>query len=101
MIASMQLAGIPIRDADVLVLSGMLRDAGFDDTAEKLEDAYDRETMILALTILDREKILRTLDDPPDGLVELRGLLLREHEWRLREGLVRVPHAAPLGDSES
>jgi hypothetical protein len=28
------------------------------------------------------------LDDPPDGLEELRGVLLREHEWRVREGLV-------------
>jgi hypothetical protein len=36
----------------------------------------------------DREAIIRTLDDAPDSLAELRGVLLREHEWRLREGLV-------------
>jgi hypothetical protein len=24
----------------------------------------------------------------PDGLVEFRGVLLREYEWRMREGLV-------------
>jgi hypothetical protein len=36
----------------------------------------------------DREAILRALDDPPTGLPELRGVLLREHEWRKREGLV-------------
>ena len=66
----------------------LLRDAGFDDIAEKLEVAYDRETIVLALTIADREAILRALDDPPDELAGLRGVLLREHEWRLREGLV-------------
>ena len=53
-----------------------------------LQTAYDRETIVLALTIPDRESILRALDDPPDGLAELRGVLLREHEWRAREGLV-------------
>ena len=41
---------------------------GFADVAEKLETAYDREAM------------LRTFDDPPDGLAELRGALLVEHE---------------------
>jgi hypothetical protein len=43
---------------------------------------------VLALTIADREAIIRTLDDPPDDLAELRGVLLREHEWGVREGLV-------------
>jgi len=42
------LAGIPVRDQDVLELARLLRDAGFDETAEKLEDGYDRETKILA-----------------------------------------------------
>jgi hypothetical protein len=32
--------------------------------------------------------ILRALEDCPDELAELRGVLLREHEWRAREGLV-------------
>jgi hypothetical protein len=42
---------------------------------------------VLALTIDDREAILRALGDPPDSLGELRGVLLREHKWRVREGL--------------
>ncbi len=47
------------------------------------------ETTILALTVTDRESILRALDEPPtDALAELRGVLLREHQWRVREGLV-------------
>ena len=63
----MHLASIPIRDADVLALSRLLRGAGFDDTAEKLENGYDLETKVLALTISDREAIIRALDDPPAG----------------------------------
>ena len=38
--------------------------------------------------IAEPEAILRALDDPPAGLAELRGVLLREHEWRKRVGLV-------------
>ncbi|MDQ3670813.1 MAG: hypothetical protein M3364_00005, partial [Actinomycetota bacterium] len=61
----MQLAGIPIRDQDVLELARLLRAAGFDDTAARLEDAYDLETKVLALTIPAREQILRVLVDTP------------------------------------
>ena len=50
--------------------------------------AADRKTTVLALTIEDRERILRALDDPPEGLAELRGVLLLEHEGRVRDGLV-------------
>ena len=47
------------------------------------------ETRVLALTVVDRESMLRALDEPPtDALAELRGVLLSEHEWRVREGLV-------------
>ena len=54
-----------------------------------LEKAIELETVIVALSIEDRERILRGLDDAPtDALAELRGVLLREHEWRVREGLV-------------
>ena len=54
-----------------------------------LEKALKRETVIVALTVPDREMILRALDDPQtDALAELRATLLLEHEWRVREGLV-------------
>ncbi len=88
MIASMQLAGIPVRDADVLELARLLREADFEDVAERLENAYDRESRVLALTVPEREAIIRALDDAPVGLAELRGVLLLEHEARVREGLV-------------
>jgi hypothetical protein len=43
---------------------------------------------VLALSIGERESLLRVLEDCPDELAELRGVLLREHEWRVSEGLV-------------
>lgn len=33
----------------------------------------------------------RALDRCPDGPSEFRGVLVREHEWRVREGLVTKP----------
>ena len=84
----MVLAGVPVADANVLELARLVRDAGFDETAGRLEDAWKLEVKVLALTIPEREAILRALDDPPAGLAELRGVLVREHEWRLGHGLV-------------
>lgn len=51
----MMLAGLRVRDADVLELARRLRAAGFDAVAERLEAAYDLETKVLALTIGERE----------------------------------------------
>ena len=42
---------------------------------------------LLALTIDERAIILGTLEDPPEGLAELRAVLLNEHEWQQQEGL--------------
>jgi len=81
----MMLAGIPVADKDVLELARLLREVGFDEVAVRLEGGYDSETKVLALTI---EDIIRALDDPPAGLAELRGVLLREHTWRVENGLV-------------
>jgi hypothetical protein len=59
-----------------------------EPNATVLQNALERETVVLALTIDDRERIIQALDDPPGRLAELRGVLLREHESRVREGLV-------------
>jgi hypothetical protein len=59
-----------------------------DELAEKLEDAYSRQTKVLALTFSDRDGIIAAHEDPPAGLEELCGVHLREREWRVREGLV-------------
>ena len=81
----MYLAGIPIPDADIETLASLVD----EPTRAVLEKALAIGTKIVALTIEDRERLLRALDDPPtDALAELRGVLLREHEWRVRVGLV-------------
>ena len=59
-----------------------------DDLGSRLWTAYGRMTKVLALTIAERETIIRALDDPPPGLEELRAVLLREHVGRVRDGLV-------------
>jgi hypothetical protein len=69
---------------------------GFDDEAERLERAYDAETKVLALTMPEWEAILRTLDDPPEGLTELRAVLLEQQVWRVREGLVEDERRPPI-----
>ena len=84
----MQLAGVGVTDRDVLELSGLLGDAGFDELAEMLLMALANERPVVSLTIGERKMIIRALDDPPESLAELRAVLLREHEWRVREGLV-------------
>ena len=61
--------------------------AGNDDLADRLERALTNEVRLLGLSIEERIRIFYVLDDPPDELAELRGVLVREVEWRRREGL--------------
>jgi hypothetical protein len=82
------LAGVEVRDSDVLALARQLRQSGFVETAERLESAYDHETRLLALTLGERDEILRALAEAPVGLAPLRGQLLRDRERWVREGLV-------------
>ena len=78
------LAGLTVPDDGVRELAALVDES----TRGVLENALKLETQILALTIPDRERILRALNDPPtEALAELRGVLT-EHEWRVREGLV-------------
>jgi len=84
----MKLAGMDVRDSDVLALARLLRQAGSLDTAERPECAYDVETKLLALTLAERDEILRALEDAPTGLATLRGQLVRDRERWMREGLV-------------
>jgi hypothetical protein len=41
---------------------------------------------MVALGEHERTVILRVLDDPPDGLAELRGALARDYRWRACRG---------------
>lgn len=84
----MMLAGLEVRESDVLALARQLRQSGFTETAERLESTHDRETRLLALTLSERDEILRALEEAPVGLASLRGQLLRDRERWVREGLV-------------
>jgi len=79
------LAGLKVPDADVRELIRVVD----EPTRGILEKALGLGTTVVALTIEDRERILRALDDArTNSLAELRGVLLTEHEWRVREALV-------------
>ena len=62
--------------------------ARYDIPTLKEEIENDTVEKVLALDFNDRDSILAALEDPPPGLDELRGVLLGDREWRLREGLV-------------
>jgi hypothetical protein len=60
-----------------------------EPTRGVLKKALTLGTVVLALTIDDRERILWALDDArTDALAELRGVLLAEHVQRANSGLV-------------
>jgi len=70
----MFVAGLPIAREDVLDLARRVD----PKLAERLHAAVDGDVKVVALSIEERETILRALDDPPDGLLELRAVLLQE-----------------------
>ena len=79
----MYLAGLRIPDEDVRELIGLVD----EPTRSFLEKSLALDSEVVALTVEDRERILWALDDVrADALAELRGVLLQEHEWRVREG---------------
>ena len=79
------LAGLRIPSEDVRELAARVD----EPTRTVLQNAIDRDTIIVGLSIGDREMILEALDNPQtDALAELREALLSEHQWRTREGLV-------------
>ena len=81
----MYLAGLWIPDEDVRELITLVD----EPTRSFLEKSLALDSEVVALTVEDRERILWALDDVrTDSLAKLRGVLLREHEWRKREGLV-------------
>ena len=82
--ASVYLAGLRIPDEDVRELIKLVD----EPTRSFLEKSLALDSEVVALTIEDRERILPALDDVrTDALAELRGILLHEHEWRMRERL--------------
>ena len=91
MLGRVMLAGLPVPNDRVAELAELARAGGAHDLADRLEGALDDGVALLALTMDERAIILAALEDPPDGLAELRAVLLNEHEWRQREGLDPSP----------
>jgi hypothetical protein len=54
--------------------------------AAMIEKGVREELIMVALTEDERTAILGVLDDPPDGLAELRGALARDYRWRMAQG---------------
>ena len=76
----MMVAGLRVQEGLVRELATTLLDAGADDTAAKLEAAVHLGERIVPLTGPDREAILGVLDNRPDGLEELRAVLLAQRD---------------------
>jgi len=77
----MLIAGVAVSESDVRELIVLLRRAGLDAVATKLDLDSEVEAHMFSLTTVDREAILRVLDDPPtDALAALRSVLLSDHE---------------------
>ena len=83
----MMLAGVAVPEDAVAELGNTVRAIGADDLADRLDRALDDGVKLLALTIDERAIIPAALDDQPEGLAELRAVLINEHECRQREGL--------------
>jgi len=77
----LHLAGCPVTVED----AGWLVERLYQDAhpeaikaALTIENGVDGDRFAVALTRPERRAILGVLDDPPDGLLELRGVLMRE-----------------------
>jgi len=79
------MAGIEVSGNDGRTLVDLLLRIGRDADlalAHRIERAYSREVRNMALSAEEGDHLLGVLDDPPDGLVELRGKLARDHSAR-------------------
>ena len=69
------LARVSVSADSVAELASIVRATGGDKLADRLERALRDEVRLLGLEIDERAIILAALDDPPDRLAELRGVL--------------------------
>jgi hypothetical protein len=76
------LAGVPLTNANVLVLATLLKD---DELASKLENAVKRDLIVITLDVDEQAAALKALANPPEGLEAVREKLVAEHEWRDRQ----------------
>lgn len=78
----LRVLGIPISEDDARwLIAALYRDAHAPavSAALMLEKGVERGLYAVGLSREERTAILGVIDDPPDGLTELRGVLMREH----------------------
>jgi hypothetical protein len=80
MLRPLRVWGTEVADELVVDLLGMLRRAGYDSTAVKLQMALTWGRRDAELTRLDAECLFRVLGNPTAGLVGLRAALLMDIE---------------------
>ena len=80
----MMLAGVDVTPVWTSELARMVRAAGADALADRLDRAaiVSDAAFVFALTIDEEAIILGVLDDRPDALPELRAVLANDHLWR-------------------
>ena len=66
------------------MIATLIADGGPDamSAAASIGKGVDRELYAVALGPEERDAILAALEDPPPGLVELRGVLARDYAHR-------------------
>ena len=79
----MLVGGVPIDDRLLRELARIVPPT----RARRVDTALLYRAKVLGITVAEREIILAALEDAPADLAELRGVLLRELEWRRPEGL--------------
>ena len=75
----MTIAGIEVASAAVAQLALLLHKAGHLSLAEHVGKAVDTNQRRFRFGYHELPIVLSVLEAPPDGLVELRGALLRVH----------------------
>ena len=68
----MMLAGLPVPDPAIDALAELVRAAGADDLADRLDRALTDGVKLIALTLGERAVMLAAFEDPPPELTELR-----------------------------
>jgi hypothetical protein len=84
----MRLYGVEVSEDDCIILIDLLLRVGreVDHTAAAAIDrGISVQATMIALSPAERDAILSVLDDPPEGLVELHGVLASDHHRRRQQ----------------
>ncbi len=90
----MRIQGARVADDDARRLVASLVGTGWPDAraaARRIVRGLESGTRNVRLAPREREAVLRTLVDPPDALVELRGALARDFRHRTRAVTLPAP----------